>query len=122
MSTRLVTDGLKRRFAGRQRSALMRSLRRACAEPRFAGGSLVLLFGCQAAYSLLSGAGLSEYYDFRARQGERGAPAVVPAVDAFAEFDAPAFQRVLLPGALERHRPGRPPSLGRLALRCSACG
>lgn len=94
MSTRLVTDGVACVSPKGSEPPLCAH----CGEPAPSGlalaGPWFCCSGCQAAYSLLSGAGLSEYYDFRARQGERGAPAAVPTEDAFAEFDAPAFQRL----------------------------
>ena len=93
MSTRLVTEGLG--LAGDGDGAVCAH----CGQPAARVDGLLArpwfcCSGCRAAHALLCGAGLAEYYDFRARQRERGAPAAAPADGAFSEFDAPAFKRL----------------------------
>jgi P-type Cu2+ transporter len=90
MNTRLVTDGMQREPLGVVVCAH-------CGQPSPAEGAVEPWFccaGCRAVHSVLSGAGLGEYYAFRDRLGARGARGREPLESEFSEVDAPAFQRL----------------------------
>lgn len=50
--------------------------------------------GCETVFSLLKGAGLSEYYAFREKIGEAGQPVLSEAFGASAEFDGVTFREL----------------------------